>query len=357
LDECHSLEEILVGFCTLEFDALAMVKHRCDFKLPKPQVSDASKIGWLRDIGLDMLRQKRDEIKKHIKGLPENDKMLPKIMRNHNYVATLHATAEKLLSFAQDEQLLVIHDSAERLIYKPLHCSGFANDIMFKWGDKTLLMSATVFGQETFTKSLDIKNFEWIDMPSTFPKENSPKILRPSGSMSYKNKQKSLPNLIKVVGNILDDHEGEKGIIHTVSYDVCEVICDKIGGKRLISPRGKDRDRQLREYMNDKDNDKVLISPSLNEGISLDGDLSRFAIICKVPYASLGDKWISARLKESQNWYNIKTTQSIVQMCGRSIRSEEDYAITYLIDSDFVDFFKRNHSLFPNWWLETLKVG
>lgn len=357
LDECHSLEEIIVNFCTLTLDKVELAKHRFNFKMPNLNIADLNKIGWLREVAIDAFRQKRDELKKHIKSLGEGDRTLPKLISNYNYVNGLHSTAEKLLQFNSDKQILVVHEKEDSLTYKPLHCSEFAKDIIFKWGEKTLLMSATVFGSDVFTKSLNIKDFEWIDMPSTFPKENSPKILRPSGKMSYKFKQQTLPNLTKNIADILDDHEGEKGIIHTVSYDVCEFICDKIGGNRLIAPRGRDRDRQLREYMNDKDNDRVLISPSLNEGISLDGDLSRFAIICKVPYASLGDKWIAARLKESQNWYNVKTAQSIVQMCGRSIRSETDYAVTYFLDSDFVDFFKRNHSLFPNWWLETLSVS
>lgn len=356
LDECHSLEEIIVNFCTIELDKIELEKNQISIKLPSMALSDLEKLNWIRNTGIETFKKHASELKNKIALCDVVDKSLPKLMRQHSYVSTLIGTSEKLLQFNTNDQILVIHGD-DKLIYKPLHCSQFAKDIMFKWGKKTLLMSATVFGKDVFTKSLDIKDYEWIDVPSTFPKENAPKILRPCGSMSYKNKQQTLPILAKSVVDILSKHKNEKGIIHTVSYDVCDYICNHVGGKRLISPRGKTRDADLKEYMEDKKSNKVLISPSLNEGISLDGDLSKFAILCKVPYASLGDKWIAARLKESQSWYNVKTTQSIVQMCGRSVRSETDHAITYFLDSDFINFLERNEKMFPTWWLETLKVN
>ena len=99
----------------------------------------------------------------------------------------------------------------------------------------------------------------------------------------------------------------------------------------------------------------VLISPSLVEGIDLKGDLSKFSIICKVPYPNLMDPWIKARMEQDPLWYSAHTLSKIIQMTGRSIRTETDVAPTYILDSEFVNFYNRNINQFPNWWKRSVK--
>ena len=101
-------------------------------------------------------------------------------------------------------------------------------------------------------------------------------------------------------------------------------------------------------------NPYVLISPSLTEGIDLKDDLSRFCIICKVPYPSIADEWTKQRIKLDQSWYNVKTAETLIQMTGRSIRSQTDHAETYILDSNFLEFAGRNPDLFPTWWQESV---
>lgn len=99
---------------------------------------------------------------------------------------------------------------------------------------------------------------------------------------------------------------------------------------------------------------EVLISPSLSEGLDLKDDLSRFCIICKVPYANITDKWVSTRLKLDQQWYANYTAEQLVQMTGRSIRSKDDFATTYILDSEFMNFAEQYYYLFPDWWQDAV---
>jgi Rad3-related DNA helicase len=87
----------------------------------------------------------------------------------------------------------------------------------------------------------------------------------------------------------------------------------------------------------------------------LHGDRSRFQIICKVPYPYLGDKLIKKRMHKWKWWYALKTAKTIVQAAGRSIRSKDDTAVTYILDSDFERFYDRNKNLFPVSFRESLK--
>ena len=55
-------------------------------------------------------------------------------------------------------------------------------------------------------------------------------------------------------------------------------------------------------------------------------------------------------------WYPLKTAKTILQSVGRSVRSKEDTAATYILDSDFERFFNSNRGLFPTTFKESLKL-
>jgi Rad3-related DNA helicase len=79
----------------------------------------------------------------------------------------------------------------------------------------------------------------------------------------------------------------------------------------------------------------VLCSSSLEEGVDLYDDLSRFQIIIKMPFLSLGDKRIKLLSEIESSWYISRMWSSVIQMCGRSTRSENDHAVTYILDNKF----------------------
>jgi len=99
----------------------------------------------------------------------------------------------------------------------------------------------------------------------------------------------------------------------------------------------------------------VLISPSMTEGVDLEGDASRFQVLCKVPYPFLGDKLVKKRMNKWKWWYPFQTTKTIIQSVGRSIRSQEDTAVTYILDADWERFYRMNRDLFPSSFRECLK--
>ncbi|MEM6431580.1 MAG: helicase C-terminal domain-containing protein, partial [Deinococcota bacterium] len=125
--------------------------------------------------------------------------------------------------------------------------------------------------------------------------------------------------------------------------------------QRLIThDSSSGRDSALERHCNSKD-PTVLLTPSMTEGIDLAGDLSRWQIICKIPYPYLGDPQVTRRKERDPAWYDWHTTLTVVQAYGRSIRSEDDYAVTYLLDADFPNFLKRQKRRLPSWFLEAVQ--
>jgi len=75
---------------------------------------------------------------------------------------------------------------------------------------------------------------------------------------------------------------------------------------------------------------------------------------------NLGNRWIYGKMKrDGQKWYNLQTGLRLVQSYGRSIRSRDDWAHTYVLDGLFWNFIDKNRSIIPSWFLESIvsKLG
>ncbi|MFY9798271.1 MAG: helicase C-terminal domain-containing protein [Candidatus Nitrosopolaris sp.] len=83
---------------------------------------------------------------------------------------------------------------------------------------------------------------------------------------------------------------------------------------------------------------------------------SWFQIIIKVPYPYLGDRWINEKRRINGQWYNWQTALKLIQGYGRSIRSKEDWAKTYVLDSAFVYFVKKNNNILPDWFTKAIRT-
>jgi Rad3-related DNA helicase len=161
------------------------------------------------------------------------------------------------------------------------------------------------------------------------------------------------------IDNLMTLHKNHKGLIHTTSYEQLNFIRENISqtNKRrlIVTDPEIQRDEVIGEHVNST-KPTVLISPSLHTGLDLKDDLSRFQIITKVPYPNLGDRWTDAKRKASRQWYTWQTALRLVQGYGRSVRSKEDWAKTYVLDSAFGPFINRNKNILPNWFTQAIQA-
>ncbi|MGB8935256.1 MAG: helicase C-terminal domain-containing protein [Candidatus Nitrosopolaris sp.] len=54
-------------------------------------------------------------------------------------------------------------------------------------------------------------------------------------------------------------------------------------------------------------------------------------------------------------WYIWQTALKLVQGYGRSIRSKEDWAKTYVLDSAFGLFLEKNKNILPDWFTQAIQ--
>jgi ATP-dependent DNA helicase DinG len=259
----------------------------------------------------------------------------------------------------------IIKESYEvvKVEFKPLDISRYCKTVFDKCS-KTIIMSATILNYKTFCKNIGISTdndgVKFIQVPSDFPAENRPIYPMNVAYLNYNNLQlqETKSAITDAVDNIMTIHSKHKGIIHTTSYEQLNFIKNNISkgnARRLIVTDPEiQREEVVQEHFYAK-KPTVLISPSLHTGLDLKEDLSRFQIITKVPYPNKSDRWINAKRNKVPEWYYWQTGLKLVQAYGRSVRSKDDWAKTYILDSAFQYFLRKNREILPNWFLNAIK--
>ena len=245
---------------------------------------------------------------------------------------------------------------------KPLDVSTYCKSLFEKCSN-TLIMSATILNHKTFCRNVGLNpdDVKFIQIPSDFPLKHRPIIPLNVAYLNYINLQSNEVKLAiaKTVDNLMSLHKNHKGIIHTTSYEQLNFIKEnmsKTNARRLLVTDPEiQRDDVIFEHTKSTTKPTVLISPSLHTGLDLKDDLSRFQIITKVPYPNKSDRWTNAKREVDAEWYYWQTALRLIQAYGRSVRSKDDWAKTYILDSAFGYFVKKNKDMLPSWFIQAIK--
>jgi Rad3-related DNA helicase len=191
-------------------------------------------------------------------------------------------------------------------------------------------------------------------VPHTFPLENRPLYDVTRGKMTHEHREETLPEIARVVVRLMAAHPDEKGLIHAHSYAIAErlrELLDEFGvGSRVRGHDSDTRDAALSGWKRSDDPD-VFVSVKMEEALDLEGELCRWQLLCKAPYPNTSDSRVARRLEDGQwDWYYRTALRTVIQACGRVVRSPDDHGATYLADSSLVDLFERARSDMPPWF-------
>ncbi len=243
----------------------------------------------------------------------------------------------------------------KELSLEPIWAYDYLDKYVFSNYDMVVLMSGTILDKNLFCQlnGLDVTKAVYYSIRSPFPLKNRPIYYMPVGKMSYKAKEDTFKRYIPYIQKLLSKYKNQKGIIHTNSFELANWIKTSIKDPRLLFHDSSNKDEMLKFHF-ESEEPTVLVSPSMDTGVSFDHEKSRFQIIAKVPYPSLASQKNKLRQKNNPDWYSWKTIAGIVQMSGRSVRSETDWADTIIIDGSFSDVIKYSGHLIPDWIQEAI---
>lgn len=363
-DEVHNIESEISDFKSFTINGQLIAKLFPNLKIPNKKEEDIET--WIR-----FCEEYRDHLFEFIDrcqiNIEKNDNIEP--VMEKNLIDSINK--EKNLSIILNEMKTnrrnwivtniekSSHDYIKKITLTPLDISKYFKEIL-DTSSYGLFMSATILNKQYLCKLSglleDKINFIRI-RDSDFPKKNRPIHLMNVSWLNNKTIVSSLPAIAKTVDNIMTIHKNEKGIIHTTSYFQLNYIKDNLSPEnrsRLLETHPLvDRIQILKRHIK-TNKPSVLISPSLYHGLDLKDDLSRFQILIKVPYPDLGNKKIAAMKQKDMSWYLWNTVIRIVQAYGRSIRSNNDHATTYILDSNINYLLNVAKDMFPKWFVEAI---
>jgi len=242
-------------------------------------------------------------------------------------------------------------DSKDDVRLTPLRVDKLTRCI-FDHADKIVLMSATIIDHANLAKSLGIDDYKYIESPSSFDPKKAPIFVSQKNRLNYKNIDKSLPIVVSQIKKICEKHKNDKGIIHTHTNKITGYIKNNISDPRFLFRDDAVKNEHILELHNESPDPTVLVSPSLGLGVDLKDDLARFQIIVKASYLPLGDNRIKKMFELDKQWYTDKMLSNFIQQCGRGIRSEDDFCITYVLDACIFDAIVRNKNKLPKYFIE-----
>ena len=366
-DECHLLESILVESFEITL-SLKDLDNKYNI-LDSAELQDAVRLSntsvlkdgytkeneeWINKI-YNLLNYKKnikfEEIKEQlgIVGDPETlteEEMDLIIEENDDYVQ-IDRLCRQIKGFLVSKNInedWIIEPLEDGLLLTPLNVQYiFKNEIEKMAKDRIIFMSATILDIKGFIKTfgLDEDDCLVIRCESDFDPDKSPIYTLQNCSTNY-NALKDEKNLQKIkdeVEKILEKHKNEKGIIHTGNSTISKYLKDNIKGDRLLVRYDNIQNNDIINFHNSTKKPTVLVSSSLNEGVDLKNDLSRFQIIVKLPFLSLADSRTKVKKDIDNNWYLAETFKKFVQQCGRSTRNSEDHSVTYVLDNKFAYWF------------------
>lgn len=351
-DECDVLEQEIMGHVSI--DISQSMQRLLGLRPPEKKTVVASWSEWF-EYAIPLMRLKHSQIDQHSKDVRER--------RRKTTLGRLLENMEDIRDHV-DEYVYTGYDN-DRIQFKPVTVDRIAPKVFWPHRKRFLAMSATVVSPEEFVASLGYEG-SWAPVfaPSTFPKERRPINFIPTVAMTSKTEATAWPASVPALQVVMDRHPDERILVHTVSKNYTRFLLEAFSDSErpvLGYTHAGERQEVIDQF--EETPGAVLFAMSLGRGYDGKDDLVRVIVLAKVPYASLGDKQVSTRLRRDggQFWYDVSTARTIVQMVGRGMRHEEDSCTTYITDSMFSNFYGKwsrgknlPHRLFPGWFTEAL---
>jgi ATP-dependent DNA helicase DinG len=362
-DEAHKIEDQIIQF--VGFDIFAGQVDECNLSTEKYDFTDLdSMIKLTDDIAYSYAKKIKDIKESPLFQNNPDYELITRLERRYD------KAAQAKIDILEDKDNFVVNDpmrdlngNFRALSVKPIDVSKFAKT--FFETENQIFMSATI-NKQSFCENMGfaLDDVAFLDTPkSPFPIEHRSIELLNIRRLSYGSTEEDELEVIKTIDRILDEHSSEKGLILTSSIPRCNRILRFLSAKNTKRIRichstnkdGKTQNEVILEHASDPTG--VLLSSSLWEGVDLKDDLSRFQIIAKVPYPNYKEKRTKAKMDKFPLWYTSQTLTKLLQGFGRSIRSDDDWAKTYVLDAAVNNVFFKAKQMIPRAYYDVLGIS
>ena len=365
IDEADNLENTLINFCSLTLTDYALKRLGMKEGMERLHKTGKDTVGLIAS-WVDFAQEARYSANRIVSSYSKEIAQYPQILNDYQArtvkeLSRIKRLLESINIFIDNVDPTWLMDSPQegKYIFRPLWMTeDLADKFLWRHAKKWILMSASFLPIKIESKRLGVPMdaLEYKDLPSTFSASRRPIFINGIANLSAKTMEEEAPKLTAEIKKIVDIHPDVKGLVHGVSYKLANRIMDDVDSPRLITHNSKDRQEVLDRFISSPE-PLVLVSPSMDRGVSFEQDLCRFIVVAKAPYLSLGDRVVAARLYSKgigSQWYTATMLLTVLQMTGRGFRSADDYCENYILDEQFSRALLRRPSYLPEWWKEAL---
>jgi Rad3-related DNA helicase len=346
VDEAHLIEGIIREFITKKITVRGLVEA---LDMPEEISVDA----WC-----DFFESER-----FLPAITASEKALKEV--DETYVTEQDKYLEQILTFREKADYYghaftvrrIPNYVGERCInttfeFIPHSVGNAPTNLIFNFGEHVLLMSGTIYDKTMFCKSIGINPDDayFIRVPSTFPVKTRPIYLKPDYQVdtSFANWDSNFKDMIAKISKILKIFHDVKGLIHVPSYQAAEEIASWLPPDRVIWHDKTNAQEKLQEFYNSTE-PKVFLSPVCQQGVDFKYDRARFQIVLRIPYLNTSDEYVKHVVENDFPKYNYWALLTFGQQIGRVNRAEDDFGVTFLMDSRFNKFIQKNSAKLPKW--------
>jgi len=339
IDEAQKLEGAMMNFIEVRLNKARYFEEG----IPLPDKISLDTLSAWAESAEPLIKRELQEVLEELEENNTNEILALRGIR----LQTAHRNITKYINLVNDTW--IIETEENNIVIKPTLVGEYMEKYIFRHAKKIVLMSATL--PRSIIESFNITDYEYLNVPSSFSPTQRPAIWIPVANLarSAADPGMELKKLTNAIDAILNKFPDQKGMIHTVNYKIATHLMNNSKNTKRFRTHKDSNERSdvLEKFKNDKDN-SVLVSPSFTEGVDLPYDLCRFQVIAKIPYESLGNPQVKARMDVDPQWYATNAIVTMIQAYGRAMRAEDDEGITYILDSSLMNLINRWRTVFDN---------
>lgn len=349
LDEAHDAPDAVVDFVGITLDPRELGLLLQDGRTPEIAERAAAWRAWAQDKFQDGTLLFNELVAENEqrgqRGLPPE---LPKVHR----AIRLRSLLKKLERTANIGDGWVIEQQEKLVRLDPIWPGQHAEHSLFRGVPKVVMYSATLRPKIASLLGIRKGAFDFIEYPSSFPKERRPIIHVPTVAVRYDTTDSELEVWVRRMDQIIGQRLDRKGIIHSVSFARRDLIVSNSEHKHVMLWNSSESTASVIEKFRRMKPPAVLVTPSVMTGWDFPATECEYQIISKVPFPVFTTAIARARDKQDAEWSKYITVMQLVQASGRDMRAEDDQCETFIVDDNIVWLVRKYRHIFPAWWLE-----
>ena len=346
-DEAHEIEDQIIGY--IGFDIRPRFLEEVGMKLDDFVIDEIDGV-------LELLEGLGTAYTKKVNQLvSDDDKRAQTFRRRRDKIDTLFYEIKDNPENFVIQESKGFSENTKMVSVKPIEIGKYVDAFFDR--PHQIFMSATI-NRQMFCRTMNIPENDcaFIEVTkSPFPVNNRQIQFHNIRKLNYRSTDQDYGAMFAKIKEILELHPDEKGLILTTTKKQCEDISNYLGDRIVVAHEGVDGKREkILENHRQTRNPDVLVSPSFWYGVDLKDDISRFQVVLKTPYPSMGDKRTKIKSDRDPLWYQNKTVEKLLQGFGRSIRNDKDYAVTYVLDGSVIQLLERMRKFVPKAYHDSL---